>query len=158
MKTKNILAEIITKTMVSLTFTLATVITTVSYGQNVSTASVYDFESKAIKSYKLTSFVVRCIEGRAYAQWTVKESTNECLYLLEGSQDNKQYNLLSTKQGIISPMGQELLHCYIDKNPFKGVSYYRIRRFSKEGCIVSETVKINNDASFTAITSDTSMK
>lgn len=123
--------------------TLTTV--SISFGQSKSNYG----ENSVKKNYVLTSFVVRCIEGKAYVKWEVIEPNGESLYLLERSIDNRVFTPLHAKQGIESPGDNQLLHCFTDEYPLANESYYRIRRFNKEGVVISEVVKaVNNERSY----------
>jgi len=114
-------------------------------------------QSTNCTKYLLISFKAICAEGKVYTSWVVKEPEADCLYLLERSLDGEKYDVLFSKQGAISPQNNDLLHCYVDTNPITGISYYRMRRFSGEGCISSQVVKIINkdkgqrQKSFTAL-------
>lgn len=120
----------------------AIVLTTVniSFGQSKSNYC----ENGIKKSYTLTSFIAKCIEGKAYVKWEVVEPSGESLYLLERSMDNRVFTPLYAKQSIESPGDNQLLHCFIDESPLANESYYRIRRFNKEGIVISEVVKVVN--------------
>lgn len=83
---------------------------------------------------------MKAYEGKYYFQLLIVEHTKDCLYLLERSKDNKHFELLSSKQGSVSPMDEPLLHCFVDENPVTGLSYYRLRRFDKNGSWVSEVL------------------
>jgi hypothetical protein len=121
------------------------VLSTASYSQN--NASYSENENESEKKYQLSSFVVNCLEGKAYVKWEVLEPSNDCVYVLERSSDNKHYQPIFAKQGSASPGNIQLLHCFIDENPVAGSSYYRLRRLSKEGINVSTTVGIVNNGS-----------
>ncbi|MBL7891200.1 MAG: hypothetical protein JNL63_01115 [Bacteroidia bacterium] len=93
---------------------------------------------------------MKVCEGKYYFQLLIIERTKDCLYLLERSQDNKHFELLFSKQGSVSPMNEPLLHCFVDENPLSGVSYYRLRRFDKNGCWVSEVLTGKNFSTHSA--------
>lgn len=109
-------------------------------------ASVTKFQD----NFKLISFEMKVCEGEYYFQLLIIEHTKDCLYLLERSQDNKHFELLLSKQGSVSPMNQPLLHCFVDESPLSGVSYYRLRRFDKNGCWVSDVLTGKNFSTHSA--------
>jgi len=124
-------------------FTLLLCFLTVFSLENNTKAQVQTPDSNCT-TFNLTSFTVRFLEEKVYVMWVVREPARESLYLLERSTDNVHFKPLFSKQGTQSPSGIELLHCYVDNLPAKGVSYYRIRRFSAESSVTGEAVKIVN--------------
>lgn len=113
------------------------------YGQWEKEVKLFSFENKDVVEYELTSFKCRSIEGENYIMWTVLEPSNECIYVLERSGDNKIYSKIYAVKGGKSPNYIELLNSFTDEAPLKGTSYYRIRRFSKETAIVSRPYVVN---------------
>ncbi|MBI2271485.1 MAG: hypothetical protein HYU69_14165 [Bacteroidetes bacterium] len=150
MKTKNPLLKIFANRagITALAFAIILSAANVSFGQSKCNYGGSDIK----KSYTLTSFKVKCIEGKAYVKWEVIEPNGESLYLLERSVDNHVFTPLYAKQSIESPGDNQLLHCFIDEYPLANESYYRIRRFNKEGIVISEVVKtVNNERSYAEI-------
>jgi len=117
--------------------------------ENTTKAQVL-LQDSSCTTYNLSSFKVRFLEEKVYVMWVVREPSAESLYLLERSNDNVHYKPLFSKQGTKSPSGVELLNCYVDEAPVGGISYYRIKRFSTDGCITSEAVKIVNGQKITS--------
>ena len=146
MKTKRTISQSVTKKIsTGLLIFATTLLSTVSYSQNSASNSVN--EKVVEKNYELSSFVVNCLEGKVYVKWEVVEPSNECIYVVERSFDNKHYQPIFAKQSSKSPENIQLLHCFIDENPLAGASYYRIRRLSNESINVSMTMGIiNNDS------------
>lgn len=106
-------------------------ITLSCFGQQVKENEEYSFENKEVTEYKLTSFKCRNLEGKVYIMWTVVESSNECVYVLERSTDNKKYYKIYSENGAKSPNNNELVNSFIDEKPLKNTSYYRVRRLIK---------------------------
>lgn len=113
-----------------------------SFGQQEETKSI-SFENEHSEEYVLTSFVGKYVEGKIYIMWTVLEPSDECFYRLERSADGKTYNTVYTIKGGKSPANKELLNSFIDKEPLKGTSYYRVKRFAKGESGVSSTLIVN---------------
>jgi hypothetical protein len=140
MKTRTSQPNLLKVTLLVLLFPL------MSFSQKIINPGETDMFADAGKSFQLVSFTVKFIEGVSYAGWVVIEPANDCLYLLERSKDNKEYKVVFSKPGTKSPgNGIELYHCYKDESPYKGISYYRIRRISANGCVSSEVIKIAAD-------------
>ena len=76
--------------------------------------------------------------------WTVLEPTNDCIYVLERSGNAKQYDILYSKKGGKSPGTLELSNSFVDKCPLQGISYYRVRRLSKDESVISNAYVVNN--------------
>lgn len=113
------------------------------FGQQVKGNQEYIFENTEVTEYELTSFKCTPVEGKVYIIWTVSESSNECVYILERSIDNKKYYRIHSEKGAKSPNGVELINSFIDEKPFNGTSYYRVRRLTKRNEMTSNAYVVN---------------
>lgn len=114
-----------------------------SFGQIEKESKTYTFENDRTGEYEITSFKCKYIEGKVYINWTVIEPSDECVYRLEKSEDNKKFTTIYALSGHKSPMNLELLNSYSYEEPLSGNIYYRVRRFSKDDCITSKSVILN---------------
>lgn len=114
-----------------------------SYSQQVNNNEKYSFERNNWGEYELTSFTCKGLEGKVFIKWTVLESSNECIYVLERSNDNRKFNKIHTVRASKSPNNMELLNSFVDEKPMDGTSYYRVRRISSEHVISSKSMIVN---------------
>lgn len=106
--------------------------------------------TKTVEKFKLVSFNLKFWDDKFFLHFLVIEPSTDCLYLLERSRDNVHFQLMFTKRGAISPSNIPLFYSFVDENPFSGVSYYRLRRFDKNGSSVSEVLTGTNNTTHTA--------
>jgi hypothetical protein len=115
----------------------------ISYGQQLKMGEQFSFENRVTAEYELTSFKCKNVEGAVYIIWSVLESSDDCVYILERSYNNKNYEQIYSVQSAKSPNNNELLNSYEDKKPLDGTSYYRVKRFSKGSEIASRGYVVN---------------
>lgn len=113
-----------------------------SFGQQVKGNEEFAFEGKDVNEYELTSFKCTGVEGKVYIIWTVLETSNECVYILERSTDNKKYYKIHSEQGAKSPNNIQLVNSFIDEKPLDGTSYYRVRRIMKGKEMISDAIVV----------------
>lgn len=101
------------------------------FGQQVKGTEEYAFENNVDTEYSLTSFKCKNLDGKVYIIWTVLETSNDCVYVLERSTDNKKYYTIYSEKGAKSPNNIQLVNSFIDEKPLDGVSYYRVKRLIK---------------------------
>lgn len=117
------------------------------FGQQVKNNQEYIFENTDVMEYELKSFKCTPVEGKVYIIWTVLESSNDCVYILERSTDNKKYYRIHSENGAKSPNGAELINSFIDEKPTNGISYYRVRRLTKGNETTSKAYVLNGNES-----------
>lgn len=118
-------------------------LTLLSFGQRANEEDKFDFEKNYGPEFELTSFTCKTNEGKVYIKWTVLESSDECMYVVERSLDNKKFSIIHSERSFKSPNGNELLNSFVDEKPLGYLMYYRIRRFSAEKVIHSKVVIVN---------------
>lgn len=114
------------------------------FAQQVKENEKFIFENNEVGEYQLTSFKCKNMEGKVYIMWTVIESSNECVYILERSGDNNKYYKMYSEAGSKSPNNIALINSFIDEKPLSGTSYYRVRRLIQGKETSSNTYVMNN--------------
>lgn len=69
--------------------------------------------------------------GKVFVSWTSKNEPEDCIYVIERSQDSQKYESVGVKEGIGAEI--ELYYSWIDNTPAPGFSYYRVKKITKEG-------------------------
>ncbi len=146
MKAKQILFTIIAKAILirnTVCILFFTLLPFISSAQRADESAQYDFEKEIAPVFELKSFTCKSTEGKVYIRWTVIEPSDECMYVVERSLDNKKYSIIHSERSFKSPNGSELLNSFVDDKPLGYLMYYRIRRFSSENVIHSKVVIVN---------------
>jgi hypothetical protein len=73
--------------------------------------------------------------GKVYLNWVVRSNSDDCIYVIERSQDGVEYEPVGLKEGIGSPL--ELLYSWVDTKPVSGTVQYRIKQINNEGKLVA---------------------
>jgi hypothetical protein len=74
--------------------------------------------------------------GKVYLNWVAKSNSNDCIYVIERSTDDIEYEPIGLKEGIGSPL--ELLYSWVDTKPIAGIAHYRIKQIDNEGRLVAQ--------------------
>ena len=91
--------------------------------------------------------------GKVFLNWTAKNETADCIYIVERSADGKGYESVGIKEGIGTPV--ELFYSWMDQTPPAGYAFYRVKKIAKDGtqyysavnAIINQGASINNVAS-----------
>jgi hypothetical protein len=91
--------------------------------------------------------------GKVFLNWTAKNETADCIYIVERSADGKGYESVGIKEGIGTPV--ELFYSWMDQTPPAGYAFYRVKKIAKDGtqyysavnAIINQGESINNVAS-----------
>ena len=92
-------------------------------------------QSDQDKKVVLTSFTAKYHTGKVYLNWTVQSQTDNNIYVVEKSNDNKTFKTFFMQEASISTANQDLLYSVIDSNPGAGnVNYnvYNVTETSKD--------------------------
>jgi hypothetical protein len=95
--------------------------------------------AKAIQEPGKLEFVKQNIvfnSGKVYLNWVAQANATDCIYVIERSTDDHEYEPIGLKEGIGSPL--ELLYSWVDTKPVAGVSHYRIKQIDSEGRLVAQ--------------------
>ena len=74
--------------------------------------------------------------GKVYLNWVAKGNSNDCIYVIERSNDGNEFEPVGLKEGIGSPL--ELLYSWVDTKPMAGTAQYRIKQIDNEGRLVAQ--------------------
>lgn len=74
--------------------------------------------------------------GKVYLNWVAKGNSNDCIYVIERSNDGNEFEPVGLKEGIGSPL--ELLYSWVDAKPVAGTIHYRIKQIDNEGRLVAQ--------------------
>ncbi|MBK7855944.1 MAG: hypothetical protein IPJ79_14645 [Bacteroidetes bacterium] len=86
--------------------------------------------------------------GKVFLNWTAKNETADCIYIIERSGDGKKYDAVGLKEGIGTNV--ELFYSWLDNEPPTGYSFYRVKKIAKDGAQYYSSVNsiINQSSSF----------
>ncbi|MEW6469818.1 MAG: hypothetical protein AB1458_12890 [Bacteroidota bacterium] len=81
----------------------------------------------------LSQFNTHYLDGKTYITWNVTDTSGQCVYYIERSEDGIVFQTIAVKKGFPSAAGQELSYSYIDMSPLPLYSFYRIKRIDQNG-------------------------
>ncbi|CAG0993399.1 MAG: hypothetical protein HND27_05770 [Bacteroidetes bacterium] len=71
---------------------------------------------------------VKPAEGKNYLLWTVIEKYDNCIYLIERSSNNTDWEMIGYKDAYKSPGDIPLAYYFTDEEPLNGNNFYRLKR------------------------------
>ena len=86
--------------------------------------------------------------GKVFLNWTAKNESADCLYIVERSVDGKIYESVGIKEGLGTAV--ELFYSWMDQTPPNGYAFYRVKKIARDGSqyySATNTV-INLDSSY----------
>lgn len=93
---------------------------------------------------------VKNVEDKNYMLWTVVEKYDNCVYLIERSENNTDWEMIGYKDAFKSPNNIALAYYFTDEKPLKEANFYRLKRvvlLAPEFSTVNQseviTVKVN---------------
>jgi hypothetical protein len=86
--------------------------------------------------------------GKVFLSWTSKNETEDCVYVVERSNNGIEFQSVGVKEGIGAEI--ELYYSWIDQTPPAGFSFYRVKKVTKEGMQLYSAVNavINQSTNF----------
>lgn len=69
--------------------------------------------------------------GKVFVNWTAKNEANDCIYIVERSNDGSNFESVGVKEGVASDM--ELFYSWMDSTPPAGFAYYRVKKITHDG-------------------------
>ena len=69
--------------------------------------------------------------GKVFLNWTAKDEPSDCIYIIERSQDGKDFTSVGIKEGIGTEI--ELFYSWMDDTPPEGFAYYRVKKITRDG-------------------------
>ncbi len=93
---------------------------------------------------------VKNVEDKNYILWTVVEKYENCVYLIERSENQTEWEMIGYKDAFKSPNNIALAYYFTDEDPTEKANYYRLKRvvlLKSDGSEVNQnevvTVKVN---------------
>jgi len=93
---------------------------------------------------------VKNVEAKNYMLWTVVEKHENCVYLIERSANQTDWEMIGYKDAYKSPNNIALAYYFTDEKPLENTNYYRLKRvvlLKTDGFEVNNneviTVKVN---------------
>lgn len=84
--------------------------------------------------------------GKVFVNWTARNESNDCIYIVERSSDGSNFESVGVKEGVSSDM--ELFYSWMDNTPPSGFAYYRVKKITHDGLqLFSATGTILNQGS-----------
>lgn len=94
---------------------------------------------------KLSFFRGFSQDNQVYLQWQTEAETNSSYFMVQRSVDAKEFGDLEIIQSV-GESTQKVNYEYIDKNPSKGINYYRLRQVDNDGSFLySRIIDIQQD-------------
>jgi hypothetical protein len=81
--------------------------------------------------------------NKVYLNWIAKANAPDCIYVVERSDDQMEFEPVGLKEGIGS--GIELLYSWVDNKPATTATQYRIKQIDNEGALMAQS-DVNNIA------------
>lgn len=94
----------------------------------------------ALLPIELLDFLVLSEQNQVYLKWISAIEINNQFYVIERSKDVKYWETIHEVQGQGNSSGY-VNYTYLDKYPFPGISYYRLRQMDFDGSLSYSKVK-----------------
>jgi hypothetical protein len=69
--------------------------------------------------------------GKVFLNWTARNESADCIYLVERSTDGRVYESVGIKEGIGTAV--VLFYSWMDQEPPVGYAFYRVKKIAKDG-------------------------
>lgn len=121
-------------------------------GQNAGNSPIVSAGAASQNSSNIYNYTTTYNSGKVFLNWTAKNETADCIYIVERSADGKGYESVGIKEGIGTPV--ELFYSWMDQTPPAGYAFYRVKKIAKDGtqyysavnAIINQGESINNVA------------
>ncbi|MFH2096018.1 MAG: hypothetical protein ABIJ16_09965, partial [Bacteroidota bacterium] len=82
----------------------------------------------------LTDFKAKLCEGTVYLNWLMPMEQEDCVFLIQKSYNNIEFETIGTKRGVGGDVKIDLLYCFSEKAELVPGSYifYRICKITKD--------------------------
>ncbi len=94
--------------------------------------------------------------GKVYINWIAKSNAPDCIYVIERSDNQMEFEPVGLKEGIGSSL--ELLYSWVDNKPATSATQYRIKQIDNEGALMAQSETSNVTVATSAGISDRSTK
>lgn len=75
--------------------------------------------------------------GKVYLNWIAKANAPDCIYVIERSDNQIEFEPVGLKEGIASNL--ELLYSWVDNKPVTTATQYRIKQIDNEGALMAQS-------------------
>jgi hypothetical protein len=75
--------------------------------------------------------------GKVYVNWIAKSNAPDCIYVIERSDNQLEFEPVGLKEGVGSSL--ELLYSWVDNKPATDATQYRIKQIDNEGALMAES-------------------
>ena len=75
--------------------------------------------------------------GKVYLNWIAKGNSPDCIYVIERSDDQMEFEPVGLKEGVGSSL--ELLYSWVDNKPTTSATQYRIKQIDNEGALMAQS-------------------
>jgi hypothetical protein len=107
-----------------------------------------EMASTGISSGTISNYSTIYNSGKVFLNWTARNEPADCIYIIERSQDGREYASIGVKEGIGTEI--ELFYSWMDEAPPEGFAYYRVKKITRDGMQFYSAANaiINMDASY----------
>lgn len=104
--------------------------------------------STGISAGTISNYSTIYNSGKVFLNWTARNEPADCIYIIERSQDGREYASIGVKEGIGTEI--ELFYSWMDEAPPEGFAYYRVKKITRDGMQFYSAANaiINMDASY----------
>jgi len=81
-----------------------------------------------ITSESIVEHSARAIDNKVFLNWKITGLTRDCLFFIQRSVNEDDYETLKVKKGIGGDVSLTVLYCYIDDEQVEGVVKYRVKQ------------------------------
>lgn len=124
--------------------------------QSLTAQTVSQSSSTLLNRGKLTvdtlntfiSFSPVHLDGKTYVRWLVKNDKKDGVFVVERSQDGKEFEALGFRDRVGTQLLVNLFYSYIDEEPLPGENHYRVMQVGADNSYrYSSVVKVVTPAS-----------
>jgi hypothetical protein len=139
---KNSIATILNGSLIACAIAVASIGTTIA--QQASSNPLV--QSGLHNTANINNYTAVYNSGKVFVNWTAKNESNDCIYIVERSADGSNFESVGVKEGVASDM--ELFYSWMDSTPPSGFAYYRVKKITHDGLqLFSATGTILNQGS-----------
>lgn len=139
---KNSIAKFLNGSLIACVVTVASLGT--AAGQQASSNPLV--QSGLHNTANINNYTAVYNSGKVFVNWTAKNESNDCIYIVERSADGSNFESVGVKEGVASDM--ELFYSWMDNTPPSGFAYYRVKKITHDGLqLFSATGTILNQGS-----------
>ncbi len=94
-------------------------------------ASMLLTDNQAYAAGTIQNYTTVYNSGKVFLNWTAKNEPADCIYIIERSQNGKDFSSVGIKEGIGTEI--ELFYSWMDDTPPDGFAYYRVKKITRDG-------------------------